>query len=615
MKNKKNSDRLNLNGWSLGKALGKGGNGEVREVTKNGKSGALKFPHPNSKKLRLIRFKDEVQAMRKCSDITGVLPIYDECLEGSNPWFIMALATPIRDALKDNTQLGGIVSAMCGIAKVLEDMHARGVTHRDIKPENLFKFNDNWSVGDFGLATFEGKESKTIVGEKIGPIHYIAPEMLNSADKSRGEPADVFSLAKTLWVLATGQHFALPGSYDSRINVFRIGSYLNAERTGQLDKLIEACTAVIPEKRPTMQSVRNELTAWLNPVNIKEEYPVKIEIGIYAAKMDNAQNEFDAKNAREHEQYLIREKVNARTINFFGPFFKELKRSLEAQNFKNIEYSDDRGLSLVAFIVSLDQSSHRFSLKLSVSLSGVNVKVSLVAKFERGSEYFSRLVLWKKDIEFVEGSSAEINQMSLLLDSISHQISSLINMALQISFGPSEELIQRNTLLRSEIKVIDENDKPVSGATVVIIRNDGLHEIGSSGSNGILSLFPYPPANPFAVFVAHEDFKAKAVPIQSPSTQVILEREENTGSIFACTGWFSIPHVGHGIDFKIDNSERMYFYTSNDISINGGVAQPFHIEIGGVASLKNISNQEVEIELSAAHGKCLLINVRKIRCV
>ena len=80
----------------------------------------------------------------------------------------------------------------------------------------------------------------------MGPIYYIAPEMLNSAATSSGMPADVFSLAKTLWVLATGQTFPLPGQYTSTQDVFRIGSYVLEEGTSSLDALIAACTSVEP---------------------------------------------------------------------------------------------------------------------------------------------------------------------------------------------------------------------------------------------------------------------------------------------------------------------------------------------------------------------------------
>ena len=94
---------------------------------------------------------------------------------------------------------------------------------------------------------FEGKTSETARGERIGPLYYIAPEMLNSAAQADGRCADVFSLAKTLWVLATGQRFPLPGVYDTTHETFRIGSYIAEERTGALDKLIASATAFSPQ--------------------------------------------------------------------------------------------------------------------------------------------------------------------------------------------------------------------------------------------------------------------------------------------------------------------------------------------------------------------------------
>jgi hypothetical protein len=100
---------------------------------------------------------------------------------------------------------------------------------------------------DFGLADFEGKGAKTQARERIGAVHYIAPEMLNNAGESEGPPADVFSLAKTLWVLATGQTFPLPATYDIGTAAFRIGSYVNEAGTTTLDRLIATSTVFEPK--------------------------------------------------------------------------------------------------------------------------------------------------------------------------------------------------------------------------------------------------------------------------------------------------------------------------------------------------------------------------------
>ena len=123
----------------------------------------------------------------------------------------MELATPIRTALGKRASLRAVVEAMIEVATTLAAMHDRGVAHRDIKPDNLFQSGTRYVVGDFGLADFEGRTAITAPGEKVGPVYYIAPEMLNRAQAADGRAADVFSFAKSLWVLVSGQQFPLPG--------------------------------------------------------------------------------------------------------------------------------------------------------------------------------------------------------------------------------------------------------------------------------------------------------------------------------------------------------------------------------------------------------------------
>lgn len=167
-----------------------------------------------------------------------------------------------------------------------------------MKPENLFHFDGRWSVGDFGLAHFQGKAHVTQTGERIGPVHYIAPEMLNTASESDGRSADVFSLAKTLWVLASGQAYPLPGEYTETISAFRISSYVTVGRTGALDALLLACTRFDPRSRPTMDQFAAELTAWLAPT-APSRARISLDVGQFAADLERQQTLFDAKRKRE----------------------------------------------------------------------------------------------------------------------------------------------------------------------------------------------------------------------------------------------------------------------------------------------------------------------------
>lgn len=255
--------------WEIKEELGKGGNGLVFRAVADRDEAAIKILR-NPK--RIERFKDEIEGMRRLKGTPGVLPLIDfwipENPSRSDPaWFAMPLAEPLTDALGEHSGPKEIVSAIKDITLVLAEIHRNGFSHRDIKPDNLFKFKEHWSVGDFGFIEFEGKSHQTAPGEKIGPMHFIAPEMLLGVEGSDGKLADVFSIAKTLWVLLSGANFPIPGSYDASSDIYKLKSYVSLERSIELDTLIQQCTAADPNDRPTMSDVAKELLAWVEIEN------------------------------------------------------------------------------------------------------------------------------------------------------------------------------------------------------------------------------------------------------------------------------------------------------------------------------------------------------------
>ena len=81
-------------------------------------------------------------------------------------------------------------------------------------------------------------------------MYYIAPEMLNSPDTADGKPADIYSLAKTVWVLLSGQTYPPPGEQRASVEGLRISSYVDLECGSKLDDLLEECTRHDPNERP-----------------------------------------------------------------------------------------------------------------------------------------------------------------------------------------------------------------------------------------------------------------------------------------------------------------------------------------------------------------------------
>jgi serine/threonine protein kinase len=154
-----------------------------------------------------LRFRDEV-SFHRGGPHRGVLPVIgaevpETPSEEQPAWLAMPIAETVREALGDAPTLDEVVGAVRAYATTLAALAEQGVHHRDLKPDNLFRLDHEWVVGDFGLVTWPGKSAATEPGQKLGPANFVAPEMVQDATQADAGPADVWSLAKVLWVLAT----------------------------------------------------------------------------------------------------------------------------------------------------------------------------------------------------------------------------------------------------------------------------------------------------------------------------------------------------------------------------------------------------------------------------
>jgi serine/threonine protein kinase len=295
-----------LGNWILVETLGAGGNGVVwRARHIDDREAALKIlklkVSPSSKAYR--RFKAEVASLRQLACERGVLPIIEHNLPerptaSEPPWLVMPIATEIGQALGVGASLMEVVFAIRSIARTLASLHERGFVHRDIKPGNLYFFDGDWCVGDFGLVKFPGREPLTVPGEKIGPQNYLAPEMLSaSEDEEDQRPADVYSLMKTLYVLATGQRWPTPGPHRVDEPSTTVSAYVNHPRAAQLDVLLERGTKMDPRGRLTMAEVVGELDAWLSPPETLAPDDLTDVAALFATKRHRAEKEDDRRLA------------------------------------------------------------------------------------------------------------------------------------------------------------------------------------------------------------------------------------------------------------------------------------------------------------------------------
>lgn len=266
--------------------LGYGGNGTVFLVNEKSSNTQyalkqLRLKDPKKVKItkkQLSRFNDEITVVTKnLKNNCGILPINDFYIQ-SYPikqndfsWYTMPLATSIYDFdFKDTKQ---IIEAFLELSIELKTFHDQGITHRDIKPENLYFYNKRFVFSDFGLTDFPQKTTKTDIKEHIGPWQTIAPEMERDVENADFKAADIYSFAKTFWMIITDNKDCFEGQYSFTTDYMDLSKYLatrNEYYDGKkiylapLHELLYYCTSNKPSERFSIDKVISYFSMWLD---------------------------------------------------------------------------------------------------------------------------------------------------------------------------------------------------------------------------------------------------------------------------------------------------------------------------------------------------------------
>ena len=239
----------------------------LREESGNGK----RTEKRNRKKR--IRFKIETEMVVGIQDeIEGVIPIFSYGLPDKRTkkyWYAMPIAIPLEDRLKEVKSLEDKVNCVLELARTLEALHKKDIVHRDIKPKNIYFYNGKYCLGDFGLVDYPEKRDLTSFQEAVGPKATMAPEMRYNAKNADGKKADVYSLAKTLWIVLTGVAHGFEGRYeeDDAIIGLRNDKRYKKEHLVELEELLKQATEYDPSLRPSMEIFVTTLEKWLEIVS------------------------------------------------------------------------------------------------------------------------------------------------------------------------------------------------------------------------------------------------------------------------------------------------------------------------------------------------------------
>ncbi|WP_181140719.1 protein kinase [Streptomyces sp. Ru62] len=213
------------------------------------------------------RFQEEVRRMQQLTrdGVAGIVPVLDADPDDPPQWFVMPKAVKLRDVLSPDArpaELREVVEVICQVAGTLAALAERDISHRDIKPDNLLHLQGRPVVADFGIAAWPERPELTAATHKMGPMYFLAPEMRFPEPGTPGYPADVWSLAKTLFVLAKGLRYPPEGTHYVQGNEYSLWAQ-GGEAAMDLAPVLEAATAYEPRARLTMAVFRAELAAWL----------------------------------------------------------------------------------------------------------------------------------------------------------------------------------------------------------------------------------------------------------------------------------------------------------------------------------------------------------------
>lgn len=197
-----------LGGFTILSLLGKGGMASVYRARQQSlqREVALKVIRriPGDSQDLVARFQREKQAMQRLEH-PNILPIYDYASNSEYLWIAMRLVDggSLDDELGKVHPLPTVVPWLRQLAGALDFAHAQNVVHRDLKPGNVLRDrNQQFYLGDFGIAKMLEQEGLTMPGTTIGTPEYMSPEQV-LARPLTGQ-SDQYALGILAYQLVTG---------------------------------------------------------------------------------------------------------------------------------------------------------------------------------------------------------------------------------------------------------------------------------------------------------------------------------------------------------------------------------------------------------------------------
>ena len=198
----KHGDRP-VDGYTIQRAVGKGGFGEVYyAVSDGGREVAIKYLRDNP--------QIELRGVSHCINLKSphLVSIFDVKKTVDDEYSIImeyCSGPSLRDLLiaePSGFEPQKAAFFVREIAKGLSYLHDRGIVHRDLKPGNIFYDDGYVKICDYGLSKFISVSRHSAQTASVGTVHYMAPE-IGSGNYSRG--VDIYALGVILYEMLLGK--------------------------------------------------------------------------------------------------------------------------------------------------------------------------------------------------------------------------------------------------------------------------------------------------------------------------------------------------------------------------------------------------------------------------
>jgi eukaryotic-like serine/threonine-protein kinase len=192
-----------LDGFTIKRGVGKGGFGEVYfAVSDGGKEVALKYLHGDC--------GVELRGIAQCINLKhpNLVGVYDLKTDRQGcQWVVMEYVAgePLHMVLDRHPK--GLPRELArewflALARAVSYLHDRGIVHRDLKPANVFLEDGIIKVGDYGLCKSISASERDPNTQKIGTVHYMAPEISTG---NYNKQIDLYACGVLLFEMLTGQ--------------------------------------------------------------------------------------------------------------------------------------------------------------------------------------------------------------------------------------------------------------------------------------------------------------------------------------------------------------------------------------------------------------------------